>query len=961
MGTQSAGRHSEEDNDNSNSSSSLTHEVHAGMTVITSQPAFPNYPQVAMNYGNYSHYDQVNLMQPMAKESGSMYDHNNGYHGNLHSTHLVGPEQSESPPPPPRVYKPCVVCNDKSSGYHYGVSSCEGCKGFFRRSVQKNMLYTCHKEKTCVINKVTRNRCQYCRLQKCIARGMSKEAVRNDRNKKKKMKPESTSSLDELTEDDQMLIQEVLDAHRETTPNGVNGANKSLFDKSGIYSTLAATTTTVASTTSTSDPKADDDVTSGVFLWEKITELSSAGVVLIVDFAKKIPGFLSLSTSDQITLLKAACLEIMILRISIRYDLETDTMQFSNGLSLTREQLKKGGFGPLTSTIFSFAASLKSMSCDETEYALLSSICLISGDRSGLKDTEKIEQMQEPLLEALKHYIRSRRPDQKHSFAKMLMKLTDLRSISVKGEKQMSPNDLECISDVLNRPPSSSHPSINHNRILASSHMTTGRRSETVTSATLRQNNDLDTSPSLSSSLSISCPSPSLKLTSQQSLANPRVSKRNSSNRKCSSSSVSSSDLQLTTSQDFVTDLDEASLPVVAEVNGGKLAGFDSSRRTKQSDHYFNPWEVKEHLHEQQQLLQFTRPTAEESTVDTNTLTKQSLFLINQTTSEGSQFYSGLNHPFPLDSSDTSTGYMFDLPHTTSHLNQSTTQQTQSLLQSMMNQVPNHPQSMNGQTSSNLQSNSHKASSFSQPMTHQVSSHSQSITHQSVTQHASSHSQLATHQSATHQSSSHSQLTTHQSATHQASIHSQLATHQSATQQASSHSQLTAHQSATQQAPYVSDQFLYSPHSYSEHYLEGHNFNDYHSHSSASVSVPKDLYTIKGENGSRDIPFFAEQFHEEPEGLDLGLSELASIFNINNNSTTNQTKQDTSSALSTWLLNKGPQSHTSISAQDPASSSTNVCSNVDSTTDDAQLMASSSKQETMNNESSKSFSIGQLI
>lgn len=54
-------------------------------------------------------------------------------------------------------------------------------------------------------------------------------------------------------------------------------------------------------------------------------------------------------------------------------------------------------------------------------------------DRSGLVDISKIEQMQEPLLEALKHYARSRRKDQPHIFSKMLIKLTDLRSISVKG------------------------------------------------------------------------------------------------------------------------------------------------------------------------------------------------------------------------------------------------------------------------------------------------------------------------------------------------------------------------------------------------------------------------------------------------------------------------------------------------------------------------------------------------
>ncbi|XP_023612036.1 hepatocyte nuclear factor 4-alpha [Myotis lucifugus] len=70
----------------------------------------------------------------------------------------------------------CAICGDRATGKHYGASSCDGCKGFFRRSVRKNHMYSCRFSRQCVVDKDKRNQCRYCRLKKCFRAGMKKEA-----------------------------------------------------------------------------------------------------------------------------------------------------------------------------------------------------------------------------------------------------------------------------------------------------------------------------------------------------------------------------------------------------------------------------------------------------------------------------------------------------------------------------------------------------------------------------------------------------------------------------------------------------------------------------------------------------------------------------------------------------------------------------------------------------------------
>jgi nuclear receptor subfamily 4 group A protein 2 len=76
--------------------------------------------------------------------------------------------------------KTCAVCGDTAACQHYGVRTCEGCKGFFKRTVQRGAKYVCMANRGCPVDKRRRNRCQFCRFQKCLSVGMVREVVRTD-------------------------------------------------------------------------------------------------------------------------------------------------------------------------------------------------------------------------------------------------------------------------------------------------------------------------------------------------------------------------------------------------------------------------------------------------------------------------------------------------------------------------------------------------------------------------------------------------------------------------------------------------------------------------------------------------------------------------------------------------------------------------------------------------------------
>ncbi|XP_077985399.1 retinoic acid receptor RXR-alpha-B-like [Glandiceps talaboti] len=367
----------------------------------------------------------------------------------------------------------CLVCSDRATGYHYSVYSCEGCKGFFKRTIQKQLepKYTCKSNKGCEVTKFSRNNCQYCRFQKCLNTGMKIEAVREDRapgGKQKVKKPRLDTDTD------------VADP-----PVYINKTS-SIPDKASPTSESPGATTNISSSSSSSSSSSNDGAEETTFRvqsktnevnspyakpqfnpeYEKMAEhliaarpdiIPSAGsfkdmsnfgiddlmqygykeLQLIIKWARQVPGFRSLLLEDQMALLKASFMELNVLRLAYRSRNEDNFVRFGMDVKLTTQQSIEIGWGSeLIQSTLHYVNRIKEVNIDHSEFCFLNAIVLTYPDAAGLQSKSSVTELQAKLVDALRYYIKSRYPHDQKRYAKVLLRLPALRTVASKATER---------------------------------------------------------------------------------------------------------------------------------------------------------------------------------------------------------------------------------------------------------------------------------------------------------------------------------------------------------------------------------------------------------------------------------------------------------------------------------------------------------------------------------------------
>ncbi|XP_053569136.1 hepatocyte nuclear factor 4-gamma [Bombina bombina] len=288
----------------------------------------------------------------------------------------------------------CAICADRATGKHYGASSCDGCKGFFRRSIRKSHVYSCRFSRQCIVDKDKRNQCRYCRLKKCFRAGMKKEAVQNERDR--------------------------ISTRRNT------------FEGNSVTSINTLSQAEVLSRQITaSSPVTNTDInTKKIASISDVCESMKQQLLVLVEWAKYIPAFCELSLDDQVALLRAHAGEHLLLGLVKRSMILKDILLLGNNYVIHRNSSEIEISRVANRILDELVQPFQELQIDDNEYACLKAIVFFDPDAKGLNNPQKIKHMRFQVQISLEDYINDRQYDSRGRFGELLLLLPTLQSIT---------------------------------------------------------------------------------------------------------------------------------------------------------------------------------------------------------------------------------------------------------------------------------------------------------------------------------------------------------------------------------------------------------------------------------------------------------------------------------------------------------------------------------------------------
>uniref|UniRef100_A0A8C5QP38 Estrogen receptor n=1 Tax=Leptobrachium leishanense TaxID=445787 RepID=A0A8C5QP38_9ANUR len=338
----------------------------------------------------------------------------------------------------------CAVCSDYASGYHYGVWSCEGCKAFFKRSIQGHNDYMCPATNQCTIDKNRRKSCQACRLRKCYEVGMMKGGIRKDRRGGRLMK-------NKRQKEEQEQKTEVDTTEIRTTSIWVNPTVKSMK----LSSVLSMTAEQLISALMEAEPPivySEHDSTKPLCeasMMTLLTNLADKELVHMINWAKRVPGFVDLTLHDQVHLLECAWLEILMVGLIWRSVEHPGKLSFAPNLLLDRNQGRcVEGLVEIFDMLVTTATRFRMMRLRGEEFICLKSIILLnsgvytflSSTLESLEDTDQIHIILDKIIDTLVHFMGKTGlslQQQQRRLAQLLLILSHIRHMSNKGMEHL--------------------------------------------------------------------------------------------------------------------------------------------------------------------------------------------------------------------------------------------------------------------------------------------------------------------------------------------------------------------------------------------------------------------------------------------------------------------------------------------------------------------------------------------